>query len=202
MGGLFWAGSGEAQGSGGSEVDQYQLTAYYTLLVRTIVIEFLCVADGLYMLNRQTVSSLNVRAKQDHGDLISKIAEQRAALHQVHGMVEHIEDRMEDVEATSQAKLDAISSKSDATHASVMSLRNLAEQVMAFVGTFPREIRDLLYTIMQADWRTYQAVLQIQERLAHSPSSLHDSNIQFTNALGEYRVHTFRSYSSPIEADS
>ncbi|KAL9117662.1 MAG: hypothetical protein Q9187_005799 [Circinaria calcarea] len=135
----------------------------------------------------QTVSSMDARAKQNHGDLISKIGEQRAALHQVHGMVEHIEHRMEGVEATSQAKLDDISSKSDATHASVISLRNLAEQVMAFVGTFPQEIRNLLYTIMQADWRTYQAVLQIQERLAHSPSSLHASNIQFTNALGEYR---------------
>ncbi|KAL9117597.1 MAG: hypothetical protein Q9187_005866, partial [Circinaria calcarea] len=135
----------------------------------------------------QTVSSMGARAKQNHGDLISKIAEQRAALHQVHGMVEHIEHRMEGVEATSQAKLDDISSKSDATYASVISLRNLAEQVMAFVGTFPQEIRNLLYTIMQADWRTYQAVLQIQERLARSPSSLHGSNIQFTNALGEYR---------------
>ena len=166
-----------------------------------MVIQFLCVADGLYMLDRQTISLMNVRVKRNHGDLISKIARQRAALHQVHGTVEHIEDRMEGVEATSQAKMDAISSESDATHASVMSLRNLAEQVMAFVGTFPREIRDLLYTIMQANWRTYQAVLQIQERLAHSPSSLHSSNIQFTNALGEYRVRTFRIYSSPIEAD-
>ena len=148
------------------------------------------------MLNRQTISSMNVRVKRDHGDLISKIAEQRAALHQVHGIVEHVKDRMEGVEATSQAKLDAISSKSDATHASVISLRNIAEQIMAFVGTFPREIRNLLYTIMQADWRTYQAVLQIQERLAHSPSSLHASNIQFTNALGEYRVLTLR-FTSP-----
>ena len=58
---------------------------------------------------------------------------------------------------------------------------------MGFVRTFPYEIRELLQSIVQADWRTYQAVLQIQERLARSPTTLHDSNIQFTNVLGEYR---------------
>ena len=130
---------------------------------------------------------MSVRAKRDHGDLISKIAEQRAALHQVHGKVEHIQDRIKSMEATSQTKLDAISSKSDATQTSVMNLRGLAQQVVATVGAYSQDIRGLLYNIMQADGRTYRAILQIQERLAQSPSSLLDSNIQFTNALGEYR---------------
>ena len=131
---------------------------------------------------------MNARATRHHGDLLSKIDEQRAALYRVNSMVEHIEDRMEGIDGTSRGELNAIKSKCDATHNSVMSLQHLSKQLMSFVTNFPREIRDLLHNIVQADWRTYQAVLQIQARLAHSPSSLHASNIHFTNALGEYRV--------------
>lgn len=131
----------------------------------------------------QTISSINARTKQEHGTLMSKIAEQRATLHQAHESVNRIESRITGVEGISQS----FSSKVDETHLSVTSLRSLGEQIMAFIRTFPHDIRDLLHSIMQADWRTYQAVLQIQERLARSPTSLHDSNIQFTNVLGKYR---------------
>ena len=187
MGGLVWAGSKEAEGSGGSKVDQYQFASYNILLVRINAVEFQRMIGGSYMLHRQAVSSMHPTIKKNHGDLMSKIVEQRVALDQVHSKVERIQDRMEGIEATSHAKLDAILSKSDATQSSVMSLRDLMQQALAFFCTFSRDIRDLLYNIMQSDWRTYQAVLQIQERLARSPSSLLDSNIQFTNALGEYR---------------
>ena len=114
---------------------------------------------------------------------MSKIAEQRATLHQVHDSIERIESKIEGVDSSCRAIL----SKVAETQTSVMSLRSLGEQIMAFIRTFPQDMRDLLQSIMQADWRTYQAVLQIQERLARSPTSLHDSNIQFTNVLGEYR---------------
>lgn len=114
---------------------------------------------------------------------MSKIAEQRATLHQVHDSIERVESKMEGVDSSCRAIL----SKVEETQTSVMSLRSLGEQIMAFIRTFPHDMRDLLQSIMQADWRTYQAVLQIQERLARSPTSLHDSNIQFTNVLGEYR---------------
>ncbi len=154
--------------------------------MRTTVAQSLLVAESLPF-PRQTLSSMNISTKQEHKDLISKVVEHRAALQRVQGIVEHIEDNMEGMRAASQVKLDAISSKVDAIQVSVMSLRSLGEQIMAFVRTFPREIRDLLNTLVYVDWRTYQAVLQIQERLTQSPTSLHDSNIKFTNVLGEYR---------------
>lgn len=141
------------------------------------------VAECSSLLHRQTISSIDTRTKQQHGTLMSKIAEQRATLHQVYSSVERIENRMEGMESSSRA----ICSKIDETHLSVTSLRSLGEQVVAFIRSFPHEIRDLLQVITQADWRTYQAVMQIQERLAQSPTSVHDSNIQFTNVLGEYR---------------
>ena len=144
-----------------------------------IGVPLLCVANGLYMLNRQTISSMNVRAERRHGDLLSKIGEQRAALHRVDGMVEHIEDRLEGIDGNLKGELNAVKSKCDATHNSVLSLQHLSKHFLSFIMNFPQEIRDLLDNIVQADRRTYQAILQIQARLANSPSSLHGSNIHF-----------------------
>ena len=135
------------------------------------------------MLRRQTISLINTRTKQEHGTLMSKIAEQRATMHQLHESVGRIENRMEAMESNSRA----LSSKVDEIHLSVTSLRSVGEKIMGFICTFPNEVRELLQSIVQADWRTYQATLQIQERLAHSPTTLHESNIRFTNVLGEYR---------------
>ena len=126
---------------------------------------------------------MNTRTKQEHGTLMSKINDHRTALGHVHNYVERIDTRMEGVESSARA----ICSKFDETHLSVTNLRSLVEQIMAFINIFPHDIRKLLQGIIQADGRTYQAVVQIQERLARSPTSLHDSNIQFTNVLGEYR---------------
>lgn len=144
------------------------------------------------MIDSGTVSSSNTGARQNHGELLSKIAEQRVALHNIQSKVEYIESQMEVDGAPAQAKLNAISLKSDATHASMISLRSLAEQFVALCREISHEVREFLQSILRADWRTYQAVLQIQDHLAHSPSSRHDSIIRFTNALGEYRVLIFR----------
>lgn len=83
------------------------------------------------MIDSGTVSSSNTGARQNHGELLSKIAEQRVALHNIQSKVEYIESQMEVDGAPAQAKLNAISLKSDATHASMISLRSLAEQFVA-----------------------------------------------------------------------
>ncbi len=137
--------------------------------------------------HRQTLSSMNTQIKREHSDLMTKVAEHRAGLHQVQKTVDNIEGRMEGIETARHDEFKAVSSKAEETQSSLTSLRNLGEQIMSFIRTFPQEIRDLLQSIVQSDWRTYQAVLQIQDRLARAPSSLHDFNIRFVNALGEYR---------------
>ena len=135
----------------------------------------------------EAVSSLHVRAKNHQVEIISKIMDQRAALDSIDERLKGAKERLEYGEARSQARLDAVLAQSYHTHTTIVNIRSLAEQVMAFVGTFTNEVRGLLHSIVQADWRTYQAVLQLHERLARSPSFSGGSYLRFTNALGEYR---------------
>lgn len=111
----------------------------------------------------------------------------QAALRQVQYVVGEIEHKANVAVNMAGTKLGVISDKADVIQPSMVSVRGLTHQILGFMRSFPREIRDCLQAIIQADWRTYQALLQIQEQIAHSPTGLQASNIQFTNALGEYR---------------
>ena len=113
--------------------------------------------------------------------------ETRAALHQVQDVVDRVENKMDVAVNMAGAGLGIISDRADVIHTSVVSLKDLTHQILEFMQKFPGEIRDRLQAIVQADWRTYQAVLRVQEQIARSPTHLQASNIQFTNALGEYR---------------
>ena len=134
----------------------------------------------------QTLSSFNLRAKQEYSELESKIVEHKFALGQIEKTVGNVEHKMDKFEAVVDTNTKAMVDKMEGINTSVVSLRTLGYQIMEFLKTFPRDIRDVLQNIVQADWRTYQAVLRIQEHLARSPSSLDESNIQFTNGLGEH----------------
>ena len=134
----------------------------------------------------QTLSSFNLRAKREYSELESKIVEHKFALGQIEKTVGSVEHKMDKFEAVVDTNTKAMVDKMEGINTSVVSLRTLGYQIMEFLKTFPRDIRDVLQNIVQADWRTYQAVLRIQEHLARSPSSLDESNIQFTNGLGEH----------------
>ena len=130
---------------------------------------------------------MNFRIRQGNQEASSKAMENQAALRQVQDVVEDLEDKVNVAFNKAGTELGVISDKADVIHTSVISLRGLAHQILGFMQTFPREIRDRLQAIVQADWRTYQAVLRMQEQIARSPTALQESNIHFTNALGEYR---------------
>ena len=116
-----------------------------------------------------------------------KIAEHRATVLHVQKQVESLKDNMTEEGTATRARLDAISSDTNATQASVTNLRTLAEQITVYIRTFPQNVRDALQGPMQSNWQMYQILLQIQRATSRAPTSLHASNIRFTNALGEYR---------------
>ena len=116
-----------------------------------------------------------------------KIAEHRATVLHVQRQVESLKDNMTEEGTATRARLDAISSDTNATQASVTNLRTLAEQIAGYIRTFPQNVRDALQGPMQSNWQMYQILLQIQRATSRAPTSLHASNIRFTNALGEYR---------------
>ena len=134
----------------------------------------------------QILSKMDARAASEHGGLMSKIAEQRAALQHIHEQVVYLNDGLNHQAAATRASLDAISSTTDATQASVLSLRSLGDQIMQYIGAFPRDLRDLLRTIMRSNWQMYQLLLQIQTNTSPNPTVLLESNIKFEDAMGDY----------------
>ncbi|KAL8792645.1 MAG: hypothetical protein Q9195_004773 [Heterodermia aff. obscurata] len=108
----------------------------------------------------QTLSSFNRRASRQYGELESKFVEHTSALGQVEKTVGNVEHKMDKLEAVANANTKALVDKIEATNTSVVSLRTLGHQLMEFLNTFPREIRDVLQKIMQSDWRTYQATFE------------------------------------------
>ena len=116
-----------------------------------------------------------------------KIADHRATVLHVQKQVESLKDNMIEEGTATRARLDAISSDTNATQASITNLRTLAEQITGYIRTFPQNVRDALQGPMQSNWQMYQILLQIQRATSRAPTSLHASNIRFTNALGEYR---------------
>ena len=119
--------------------------------------------------------------------LNTRMSENSTLLHQVHCKMEGLGHRIDASYTATQVSQDECSSSVRAMHSSVISLRSIGEQIKSFIASFPEEIRKLLYTIISDDRRIYHAVLQIQEGIQASPTSLHGSNIRFTDVLGEYR---------------
>ena len=129
---------------------------------------------------------MNTRATKEHGDLMSKIALQRASLQHIQTQVEHLKDGLNDRAAADRARLDAISSTIDATQASVLSLRCLGNLIIRHITKFPRDIRDLLRKILRSNWQIYQVLLLLETNITPNPTMLLGSNIKFEDALGVY----------------
>lgn len=135
----------------------------------------------------QTLSSMHNRMKGEYDASKARDEEHKIGRREVQSAIQGLQDRVNNTASAAQASMQTLSDKIDVSNAAVFNLRTIADHILTFVKTFPQEIRDRLQALTQADWRTYQAVLQIQEQISHHPGSLHDSNIQFTNALGEFR---------------
>lgn len=136
---------------------------------------------------------------------MSQAAEHRAALHKVQDGIGQVEEKISRAEAVFDERLgnvendiskarenydrrfDEIGDKIEDTKTSVMSLRSAWEQILRSVGTFPREMRELLQNIVRANWQMYQVLLSIQQSTSRSPTGLLESNIRFEDALGECR---------------
>ena len=76
-----------------------------------------------------------------------KIAEHRATVLHVQEQVQSLKDNITEEGTATRARLDAISSDTNATQASVTNLRTLAEQIAGYIRTFPRTF-ETLYKVL------------------------------------------------------
>ena len=130
---------------------------------------------------------MNSRTAREHGDLILKVTELRSTVLEVQNQVKCLKDNVTVEGRATRARWDSISSDTNATQASVTSLRTVAEQISAYIRTIPQNVREAWQAPTQSNWQIYQVLLQIQQTISRAPTSLQPSNIRFTNALGEYR---------------
>lgn len=148
---------------------------------------------------------MDSRNKEKQSDLMSKVAEHRATMHKIQDGIVQLDEKVSGARAAfdqrfygiennmtlageaSSRRFDEIGARVKDTQTSVMSLRSIGEQVLRCLGTFPKEMRELLQNIMCANWQMYQVLLKIQHNTARSPTGLLESNIRFEDALGDYR---------------
>lgn len=130
-------------------------------------------------------SRLETKQDREHSELLSKAAEHQTALDNVKDRIVIIEDGMDHEAKASKDGIDSLSSDVHATRAAVMSLRDIGQQAVSFVSTFPSEMRGLLHKILQSNWQIYQMLLTIQKSPGQAPTGLLDSNIKFEDAMGE-----------------
>lgn len=159
----------------------------------------------LAMNTQQSLAHIGVQVEEKHSDLMSKAAEHRAALHKVQeGMVQveekvsragvacnvrldSMENKMTQAKEAFDHRFDEIDAKVESTQTSIVNLRSTGEEILRCLGTFPREMRELIQCILHANWQMYQVLLKIQQSTARSPTGLLESNIRFEDALGDYR---------------
>lgn len=70
---------------------------------------------------------------------------------------------------------------------SLLNLRGLPAQIIAFIGTFPSEIRNLLAKILHINMQMYSTLLRVQDQLASSPTLNSLACIIFEDGLGVVR---------------
>ncbi|KAL8986776.1 MAG: hypothetical protein Q9169_008757, partial [Polycauliona sp. 2 TL-2023] len=111
----------------------------------------------------ETLSSLSRRTKEGFSVSKARGEQHKAALEQLQSAAQSSKDAMDITADETKASLQTLSSQVGSSTTSIASLISIGDQILAFVKTFPQEIRERLQAITQADWRTYQAVLRLQE---------------------------------------
>lgn len=130
------------------------------------------------------MSRIESRGKKFHKDLMTNILEHRQRLEDG---LQAMKDQVSQGQDAVNNRLDKMSETTTNLHVSVINLRSLGSQILAFMGTFSAEIQTLLQKIIHTDQQMYNLLLQIQRRISASPTSMLQSNIRFEDALGRTR---------------
>lgn len=154
----------------------------------------------------ETISELESRNREQRSSLLSEIVRIRSSLAQLSDDVQEVKQvtaqrstvstndtlgavhcQMDEFTESTNSRLDSISSSTKSLQTSVLSLRDIGQQVINFLETFPKEIRELLHKILQMNFQIYSLLLHSQSNIGTSPTLLLESNIRFEDALGRVR---------------
>lgn len=134
----------------------------------------------------QTVSKLSAKVNQQHQDLQCNTMNYGAKIDRTASKIDAMNVKIEETNDTTHNKIDRLSTKVEQVQTSVSSARSVAKQVFDFLVSFSREAQEIMRAIIQSNWQIYRVLLEVQDRVAQTPTGLLNSNIKFENALGEY----------------
>jgi hypothetical protein len=150
----------------------------------------------------ETVSAMDSRSRQEHQSLLSEMIRIRSSLNQFRDDMQHTEQsakarnfasdsvlhsKIDNFNHSTSSALQSISSSTRSIQSSVLSLRDIGQQILHFLNSFPREIRDLLRHTLRMNFHIYHLLVNLQNSMGRSPGLLLESNIRFEDALGRTR---------------
>lgn len=101
--------------------------------------------------------------------------------------LDSIQTAIDGVSGQIQSCSDRITASQEFLETSRIALRDIGQQVLNFVNSFPRDIRTILQKILRTNIQIYYLLLHFQNNLTPNPSMLSESNISFEDGLGRSR---------------
>ncbi|KAL8774266.1 MAG: hypothetical protein Q9209_001017 [Squamulea sp. 1 TL-2023] len=160
------------------------LTGDVTKLRALVAAKVLSINLLLAMHVSQTVSKIDLRLRTDNIHVIGKITEHHEQLNRVEKGLLDMDRRLGLESGATDKKLDQIEASVNQSRSAVFSLRSLSDQIIAFVGSFPQEVRDYIQRTLHDNWNIYQTLLQIQSSLSARLTAPPESRIKLEDALG------------------
>lgn len=184
MGNHFFRRCEELKSSRCSQTDQYKPSTSCTYFVSAHPRAILLMCS--YVSHSQTVSNLSAKVNQQHQVLQCNTVKHGAKIDQTASKIDAMNARIEETNDTTHDKIDRLSTKVEQVQTSVSSVRSVAKQAFDFLVSFSREAQETMRATIQSDWQIHRVLLDVQDRIAQTPTGLLNSNIKFENALGEY----------------
>ena len=118
---------------------------------------------------------------------MTEILQQRQDALRIDEEFRNVRERADETRADLSQKLETVVNTTDSIQSRVHSCQSVGQQILAFVASFPSEIRESLRKISQTDIQIYDTLLQVQQDIAAAPTNVLQSNIRFEDALGRGR---------------
>ncbi|KAL9618414.1 MAG: hypothetical protein Q9160_006855 [Pyrenula sp. 1 TL-2023] len=156
---------------------------------------------------RESISRIENSVHDHSGSLKDHFSSTNHKIATVEDDVSQVKCLMQETKSSLETKMGRIESQTETQHNMIVSFRNLCQQIMEFLRSFPKEIRNTLGCLMQSNLQIFNHILQLQHTLANTPSATAVPAIHFLDALDRQRTlpwdifHQWEPFEGLLKAD-